>query len=74
MYTHPLSQGGASNSHYDGNAQTYMDVGVAKVVTVKLLNRFDEKYIHHLRLCLLQLSGHLDSGPGIDRFRSTDGS
>ena len=29
VYTHPLSQGGASNSHYDGNAQTYMDVGVA---------------------------------------------
>jgi hypothetical protein len=29
VYTHPLSQGGASNSHYDGNAQTYMDIGVA---------------------------------------------
>ena len=29
VYTHPLSQGGASNSHYDGNAQTYMDVGQA---------------------------------------------
>ena len=29
VYTHPLSQGGASNSHYNGNAQTYMDVGVA---------------------------------------------
>jgi len=29
VYTHPISQGGASNSHYDGNAQTYMDVGVA---------------------------------------------
>jgi len=29
VYTHPLSQGGASNSHYDGNAQTYMDVGSA---------------------------------------------
>jgi hypothetical protein len=28
VYTHPLSQGGASNSHYDGNAQTYMDVGI----------------------------------------------
>ena len=23
------SRGGASNSHYDGNAQTYMDIGVA---------------------------------------------
>ena len=29
VYTHPLSQGGASNSHYDGNAQTYMDIGLA---------------------------------------------
>jgi hypothetical protein len=29
VYTHPISQGGASNSHYNGNAQTYMDVGVA---------------------------------------------
>ena len=29
VYTHPLSQGAASNSHYNGNAQTYMDVGVA---------------------------------------------
>ena len=29
VYAHPLSQGGASNSHYNGNAQTYMDVGQA---------------------------------------------
>ena len=29
VLTHPLSQGGASNSHYNGNAQTYMDVGLA---------------------------------------------
>lgn len=29
VYTHPLSQGGASNSHYGGNAQTYMDIGEA---------------------------------------------
>ena len=29
VYTYPLSQGGASNSHYNGNAQTYMDVGLA---------------------------------------------
>jgi hypothetical protein len=28
VYTHPLSQGGASNSHYNGSAQTYMDVGL----------------------------------------------
>jgi len=28
-YTHPLSQGGASNGHYGGNAETYMNVGEA---------------------------------------------
>jgi hypothetical protein len=27
VYTHPLSMGGASNSHYGGNAETYMNVG-----------------------------------------------
>ena len=29
IYTHPLSQGGASGSHYNGNAETYMNVGQA---------------------------------------------
>jgi hypothetical protein len=29
VYTHPLSQGGASNSHYGRNAETYMNVGEA---------------------------------------------
>ncbi|NIP93340.1 MAG: sialate O-acetylesterase, partial [Akkermansiaceae bacterium] len=29
VYTNPLSQGGASNGHYGGNAETYMDVGDA---------------------------------------------
>jgi len=29
VYTHPLSSGGASNSHYGGNAETYMNVGEA---------------------------------------------
>jgi hypothetical protein len=28
VYTHPLSQGGASNGHYGGNAKTYMNVGL----------------------------------------------
>ena len=38
VYTHPLSQGGASNSHYNGNAQTYMDVGIGMgEAMVKLL-------------------------------------
>jgi hypothetical protein len=29
VYTHRLSKGGASNSHYGGHAETYMDVGEA---------------------------------------------
>jgi len=29
VYTHPLCKGGASNSHYGGNAETYMNVGEA---------------------------------------------
>lgn len=29
IYTHPLSKGGASGSHYNGNAETYMNVGEA---------------------------------------------
>lgn len=38
IYTHPLSQGGASNSHYGGNAETYMNVGQAMgQAMVKLL-------------------------------------
>ncbi len=28
VYTHPLSKGGASNSHYNGNAETYMNIGL----------------------------------------------
>jgi hypothetical protein len=39
VYTHPLSQGGASNSHYNGNAQTYMDVGLAMGKAMVGLNR-----------------------------------
>jgi len=29
VYSHPLSHGGASNNHYNGNAETYMDIGEA---------------------------------------------
>jgi len=29
VYANPLSLGGASNSHYNGNAETYMNVGEA---------------------------------------------
>ena len=39
VYTHPLSQGGASNSHYNGNSQTYMDVGLAMGAAMVELNK-----------------------------------
>ena len=29
VYTHPLSLGGSSGAHYNGNAETYMNVGQA---------------------------------------------
>merc|ERR1712151_710418 len=29
VYTHPLSKGASSSSHYGGNAQTYMNIGEA---------------------------------------------
>jgi len=29
VYSHPLSKGSSSNAHYGGNAETYMNVGVA---------------------------------------------
>jgi len=39
VYTHPLSQGGSSGSHYGGNAETYMNVGEAMgKAMVKLLS------------------------------------
>lgn len=38
VYANPLSQGGSGNSHYGGNAETYMDVGEAMgTAMVKLL-------------------------------------
>jgi hypothetical protein len=29
VYTSPFCKGGSGNSHYDGNAETYMDVAEA---------------------------------------------
>jgi hypothetical protein len=29
IYSHPLSKGGSSNGHYNGNAETYMNIGEA---------------------------------------------
>jgi hypothetical protein len=38
VYTHPLSMGGSSNTHYGNNAKTYMNVGLAMgEAMVKLL-------------------------------------
>ena len=43
VYSYPLSQGGASNSHYGGNAETYMNVGEAMGrAMVSLLNADSE--------------------------------
>ena len=43
VYTHPLSMGGASNGHYGGNAETYMNVGEAMgKAMVELLERGEE--------------------------------
>lgn len=40
VYTHPLSKGGSSGSHYNGHAETYMNVGEAMgQAMVKLLNK-----------------------------------
>lgn len=43
VYTHPLSLGGASNSHYGGNAETYMNVGEAMGQAMVELMRSDAK-------------------------------
>ena len=40
VYAHPLSMGGASNGHYNGNAKTYMNVGLGMgEAMVKLLKK-----------------------------------
>jgi hypothetical protein len=40
VYANPLSKGGSGNSHYNGNAETYMDVGEAMgKAMVELLKR-----------------------------------
>ena len=42
VYTHPLSMGGASNGHYGGNAETYMNVGEAMGAAMVELNQTPE--------------------------------
>ncbi len=42
VYSHPLSMGGASNSHYGGNAETYMNIGEAMgKAMVEMLDKKD---------------------------------
>ena len=41
VYTHPLSKGGSSGGHYNGNAETFMKVGEAMGQSmVKLLEGY----------------------------------
>lgn len=43
VYSHPLSKGGASNSHYGGNAETYMNIGEAMGKAMAELLKADSK-------------------------------
>jgi hypothetical protein len=43
VYAHPLSQGGASNGHYSGNAETYMNIGEAMGQAMAELLKADSK-------------------------------
>ncbi len=43
VYTNPLSKGGASNGHYGGNAETYMNVGEAMGQAMVELLKEDSK-------------------------------
>ncbi len=43
VYTNPLSKGGASNGHYGGNAETYMNVGEAMGQAMVELLKADSK-------------------------------
>jgi len=41
VYSHPLSKGGSSGGHYNGNAETYMNIGEAMgLAMVDLLNNW----------------------------------
>ena len=43
VYSHPLSKGGSSNGHYNGNAETYMNVGEAMGKAMAKLLSSDRK-------------------------------
>jgi hypothetical protein len=44
VYSHPLCHGGASNTHYNGSAETFMDVGEAMgLAMVKMLQADEEQ-------------------------------
>jgi hypothetical protein len=41
VYSHPLSKGGGSSSHYGGNAETYMNIGEAMGAAMAELSKAD---------------------------------
>jgi hypothetical protein len=43
VYTHPLSKGGSSGGHYNGNAETYMNVGEAMGRAMAVLLKANSK-------------------------------
>ncbi|MBX3398969.1 MAG: hypothetical protein KF873_09525 [Gemmataceae bacterium] len=43
VYSHPLSKGGSGNSHYNGDARTYMNVGLAMGRAMVELLKGDQK-------------------------------
>lgn len=45
VYTHPLSKGGVSDSHYGGNAETYMNVGEGMGQAMVELLKGDEAFV-----------------------------
>ncbi|XP_065179602.1 uncharacterized protein LOC135810063 [Sycon ciliatum] len=47
VYSHPLSMGGSSASHYGGNAETYMNIGEAMGDKMVNLMKADEKYARY---------------------------
>jgi hypothetical protein len=52
VYSKPFCHGGASNSHYNGNAETYMDVGQAMGrAMVTLLNKVEQTHISRVGGC-----------------------
>jgi hypothetical protein len=62
VYANPLSQGGASNGHYNGNAKTFMDVGLGMgQAMVKLLKTNPSSAPCSRSCCCFSSSRRLDA-------------